>query len=455
MVSGPTLTISPATLDLGTTTVGTAGAAKTYTISGSSLTSAITITAPTGVEISSDNGASYKTTVTLTPTAGTVASTTITVRIAGSAAQGAISAKVANTSTGATEQDVTVSGTVNAVTQQPTITISATTLDLGTTTAGTAGTAKTYTVSGSNLTAPISITAPTGTELSADAGATYKTTVTLTPTSGTVASTTITVRITSAAAQGAISGKVANTSTGATEQDVTVTGTVNTAGGARTPGTVFLEVGGNKSNTSTAAARSKIVKVFIDAGDLSAAANAGGVQSGTFYVKYDPTVLSINESSPGTAGSDIQLGDLLSSFPAGTYNVGTAAGFGPGIVGVGITHATTTFYTGTAGGHLVELDFHVLQTIPVGNTTLLDLVNSVSGKLTVLADTGGKKYALTPALTTYAGSLTQTGALTQVVGELRVIDKGLQGRPRRRRRSAARHSGPEGRSAGASAAGAK
>ena len=236
--------------------------------------------------------------------------------------------------------------------------------------------------------------------------------MTLTPTAGTVASTTITVRIASAAAQGAISGKVANTSTGATEQDVTVTGTVNTAGGARTPGTVFLEVGGNKSNTSTAAARSKIVKVFIDAGDLSAAANAGGVQSGTFYVKYDPTVLSINESSPGTAGSDIQLGDLLSSFPAGTYNVGTAAGFGPGIVGVGITHATTTFYTGTAGGHLVELDFHVLQTIPVGNTTLLDLVNSVSGKLTVLADTGGKKYALTPALTTYAGSLTQTGALT-------------------------------------------
>ena len=167
---------------------------------------------------------------------------------------------------------------------------------------------------------------------------------------------------------------------------------------------MFLEVGGNTSNVSTTAARSKIVKVFIDAGDLSAAANAGGIQSGSFYVKYDPTVLSINESSPGTAGSDVQLGDLLSTFPAGTYNVGTAAGFGPGVVGVGITHATTTFYTGTAGGHLVELDFHVLQTIPVGNTTLLDLVNSVSGKLTVLADTGGKKYALTPALTAYAGN---------------------------------------------------
>src|SRR5207249_5211430 len=104
--------------------------------------------------------------------------------------------------------------------------------------------------------------------------------------------------------------------------------------------------------------------------------------------------------------------DLLQSFPAGTYTVGTAAGFGSGIVGVGLTHATSTFYTGTAGGHLVELDFHVLQTIPVGTTTVLDIVGSVSGKLTALQDQAGKKYVLTPALTTYAGNLTQTGALT-------------------------------------------
>src|SRR5205823_2085471 len=203
----------------------------------------------------------------------------------------------------------------------------------------------------------------TGVEISSDNGATYKTTVTLTPTAGTVASTTINVRITGSAAQGAVSGKITDTSTGATQQDVTVTGTVNPAGGVRTPGTVFLEVGGNTSNTSVAAARSKVVKVFIDAGDLSATANTGGIQSGSFYVKYDPTVLSLDESAPGSAGSDVQLGDLLKPFPAGTYTVGTAAGFGSGIVGVGITHATTTFYTGTAGGHLVELDFHVLQTI--------------------------------------------------------------------------------------------
>jgi len=55
-----------------------------------------------------------------------------------------------------------------------------------------------------------------------------------------------------------------------------------------------------------AAARSTTVPVFIDAGPFTD--GAGGVQSGTFYVRYDPAVLSINETT------DIQLGALLASF---------------------------------------------------------------------------------------------------------------------------------------------
>src|SRR5262249_10874182 len=56
--------------------------------------------------------------------------------------------------------------------------------------------------------------------------------------------------------------------------------------------------------------------------------------------------------------------------------------------------------------------FHVLQTIDVEQTTLLDAANTISGHLTVIADKGGTKYAITPALTVYSGSLTQAGALT-------------------------------------------
>ena len=76
-----------------------------------------------------------------------------------------------------------VSGTVNAV---PTVTVSTGSLDLGTTTAGTAGSTETYTVSGSGLTADILIDAPTGVELSDDGGTTWSTSLDLTETGGTV-----------------------------------------------------------------------------------------------------------------------------------------------------------------------------------------------------------------------------------------------------------------------------
>ena len=225
------ITVSKTSLNLGTTTAGTAGTPASYTVSGSNLTGPLTITAPAGVELSSDGGSTFHPSLTLTPTSGTVPTTTIEARIHASAAVGSLSGKITNTSTGATEQDVSVSGTVNAV-LTPAITVSTNSLNLGTTTAGTPGTAQSYTVSGSNLTTALTITAPAGVELSDDNGSTFHATLSLTPTSGTVARTTIEVRISASAAVGPISGKITNTSTGATEQDVSVSGTVNAV---RTP----------------------------------------------------------------------------------------------------------------------------------------------------------------------------------------------------------------------------
>ena len=188
----PTVTISTGTLDLGTTTAGTAGSAESYIVSGTGLTADILITAPTGVELSDDGGTTWSTSLDLTESDGTIDTTTIDARIAASADVGEISGSIANTSSGTTEQDVTVSGTVNAI---PTIAISTGTLDLGTTTTGTAGSTESYTISGTGLTADILITAATGVELSDDGGTTWSTGLDLTETGGTVNTTTIDARI--------------------------------------------------------------------------------------------------------------------------------------------------------------------------------------------------------------------------------------------------------------------
>jgi hypothetical protein len=118
----PAIIVTKTSLNLGTTTAGTAGGVQSYTVSGSNLTANLVITAPTGVEISDDNGATFHASLSLAPTNGTVAATTIDVRISAAAAVGTVSGKITNTSTGASEEDVTVSGTVNAAGAPPSVT---------------------------------------------------------------------------------------------------------------------------------------------------------------------------------------------------------------------------------------------------------------------------------------------------------------------------------------------
>jgi len=113
----------------------------------------------------------------------------------------------------------------------PTITLDPATpaLSAFTTTAGTASAAQTFVVTGSNLTADVTVTAPAGFEVSKD-GTNYASSQTLTQSGGAVASATISVRIAAATAQGSPSGNVTLASTGATTANVAVSGTVTAAG---------------------------------------------------------------------------------------------------------------------------------------------------------------------------------------------------------------------------------
>ncbi len=98
-----------------------------------------------------------------------------------------------------------------------------------TTIAGTASVSQTFTIGGSNLTEDLVITAPTGYEVRENnTGTTFGSSVSFTPSSGAVATKTIEVRIAASALVGTPEGNVV-CSSGATSQNVAVTGTVSSS----------------------------------------------------------------------------------------------------------------------------------------------------------------------------------------------------------------------------------
>ena len=123
MASGaaPTITVSalsPATMpSLGTVALNTPGGIYTYAVSGANLTTGVTITPPAGVEVSKDgfsaSGNSNATPLTLPASGGSVASTTISVRLAASASAGTVGGAISNVA-GTASQSVVVSGTIAA-----------------------------------------------------------------------------------------------------------------------------------------------------------------------------------------------------------------------------------------------------------------------------------------------------------------------------------------------------
>ena len=107
----PTLNVVSA-LNAFSKCAGFASAPQTFTISGSNLTANIAIAALNGYEYSLNNS-TYATTLSVVPTSGTVATTTVHVRLT-AASTGTPAGNISMTSTGASTQTIAVSGTVNA-----------------------------------------------------------------------------------------------------------------------------------------------------------------------------------------------------------------------------------------------------------------------------------------------------------------------------------------------------
>ncbi|MGA0092839.1 MAG: fibronectin type III domain-containing protein, partial [Chthoniobacterales bacterium] len=116
----PTISVS-GTPGAMSTNYGTPSTAGNFSVSGSFLTADLTVAAPAGFEVSTASDSGFADTIALSPSSGTVASTTIYVRLKANASPGSNSGDVTVSSTGAASQTVAVSGTVSVATMSMTI----------------------------------------------------------------------------------------------------------------------------------------------------------------------------------------------------------------------------------------------------------------------------------------------------------------------------------------------
>lgn len=107
----------------------------------------------------------------------------------------------------------------------PAITNSVSSLSAFTSCQGSVSTEQTFSVSGTDLTTNVVVTAPAGYEVSSTSGSGYAPSITLTPASGSLSATTVYVRM-ATSASGNPSGNITVVS-GSASQNVAVTGTVN------------------------------------------------------------------------------------------------------------------------------------------------------------------------------------------------------------------------------------
>lgn len=228
--TSPIIQVSTLSLTGFETSVGTASSYKTFTVSGNNLTANVAVSAPAGYEISTSSGSGYSGSLVITVSDGNPVGEPVTVytRISSAATAGSHSGNISVSSSGASTVTIAVDGTVEAL--DPEITVSPNTLSDFSAVEGNYSSSQTFTVDGDNLTADVTVTAPSGYQVSKD-NTNFSGSVSLTRSSGNLAGEPVTVyvRIKNDVAAGPVSGNISLTSSGADSKTVAVSGTVSSA----------------------------------------------------------------------------------------------------------------------------------------------------------------------------------------------------------------------------------
>ena len=215
----PGLTISATPLTFGNITTSTTSSEQSYTLQGGNLCQDVTITAPTGFEVSKTTGSGFASSITYTAVEANAGQTVYVHFVPTSAIS--YSGNITHVSSGATSVDLAVSG-AGVAPGSPALVITPTSLTFEDVPVGSNSIVQSYTISGTNLTAGVTIVPPTGYEIS-------KTNFTASnPVTFTIAelafNQTVYVRF-SPATTGLNSANITHTSSGSNNPNLAVTGT--------------------------------------------------------------------------------------------------------------------------------------------------------------------------------------------------------------------------------------
>ena len=306
-----------------------ATATSTFVVNGYNLSGNVTVTAPTNFQVSTSATSGFASSITLTPSSGSVSNQTVYVRLAGSLAIASYSGYVSVTSAGVMQPGgVYVTGTVNAII--PAITAPAVlpvTQSGFVTTAGTASAAQNFTITAANLENALTLTASSGYEISTSAGSGYASSLNL---GTTISGVVVYVRVANSATTATTSGTVTSSSLDTQVNNLTVVNMSATVySGQFTTGNIVVQVvGDGVSGLSNAASQVSLWELNSTSGALT----------NPFVLPRDGTLptaapFNVTESGSATSGGQMTRSSNGAFLSVSGYNQ---------VVGIGGVVATTT-----------------------------------------------------------------------------------------------------------------
>jgi len=383
-------TVTPPTITLSTTTLGTFNAAtgsvspsaeRLFTVSGTNLAGDITVTAPTSYEISTTSGVSFSSASPITilqANAGTP--TTIYVRLKGSLAANSYVENVAISTVGASNSNVACTGVVATPTVnlgRDVITNTYLTYTLG----GGPSSGRDCTVSGTNLVSDIVVTCPANFEIASDAAYTTATIGTLTFTNVNGSATgTVYSRLKSGLLTDSYSGNVSFASTSAVyggasaDNLLALSGSVTggaviwgtTANAAITTPGAFSYAGAGPSTISN--------NLKITCSGLSSAVTvtpSAGFEVSTDSISFQSSEMSVANDGAGNIAAGKKIYTRMVS--------GLSLGAKTGTITLTATGATTRTVT-------VNGTVSFSGSVSASNTNISSMTLSPSSQITVAAD---------------------------------------------------------------------